>query len=71
MNLVSQSGKDETGAARRVRDGHHPKSATEERMARIDHLDLVGRLDHCLGLAQTCSIKLRPLSTECPFLPMP
>ena len=56
MNLVSQGDKDETLAARWVRDRHNPKSPTEERMPRIKHLDLVGHLGRHSGLAQTCSI---------------
>jgi hypothetical protein len=71
MNLIPESHKDEAGAVRRMRDGYHLKSPAKKWMPRINHFDFVGRIERCLGLAQTCSIKLRALLTICLFSLMP
>jgi hypothetical protein len=70
MNLVSKRHKDEAATMRRMGDGYHRKSSSEQGMPRIDHFDLIGCLDRPGGQAQTCSIKLCSLLTECPSLPM-
>jgi hypothetical protein len=71
MNLVSEYHEDKTSAVRRVRNGHDSKSTPEEWMPRINHFDFVGCLERFLGLAQTCSIKLRALWIACQSSPTP
>ena len=71
MDLITESDKDETSAVRRVRIRHDAKSLTKERMSWINYFDFVGCLERHLGLAQTCSIKLCALLSECRFLLMP
>jgi len=70
MNPVSKYHKDEPDTLRRMGDGDHAKSSSEQWMPRIDHFNLIGCLDRSDGLAQTCSIKMCSLLTECQSWPM-
>jgi hypothetical protein len=71
MDLVSKRHEDEAATLRRMSDGDHPKSSSEQWMPRIDYFNLIRCLDRPGGLAQTCSIKMCALLIACPYLPMP